>query len=167
MIRRASAVLFLALANVACNKDPVLGADVDLSAVAASSSAPSGSAPRPPVFSGPPLTRQVVAGFPACVVVKPPRQSFVCTSGDGLCFKPWRMRSVDDLDYAATEIRPSLAACLRPSLLPSSVLWATIGILPSGRICAPSFMSSDALLPQSLACAARRLRAYRFPVADV
>jgi hypothetical protein len=55
---------------------------------------------------------------------------------------------------------------LRPSLLPSSVVWATIGILPSGRICAPSFMSSEVLLPQCLACAARRLHAYRAPVAD-
>lgn len=165
MIRSASPILFLTLANVACSKDPVLGADVDLSAVAASASAPSASASHPPVFSGPPLTRQLLAGFPACVV-DPPRQAFVCSGGDGACFKTLRMRTVGDLDYAATEIRPSLAACLRPSLRPSSVVWATIGILPSGRICAPSFMSSDALQSQSLACAARRLHAYRAPVAD-
>ena len=165
MIRRASVVLFFALANFACSKDPVLGANVDLPDVVATSSAPSASASRSPVFSRPPLTQQVVAGFPACVVDLP-RQAFVCNVGDGMCFKTERMRTVGDLDYAATEIRPSLAACLRPSLLPSSVVWATIGILPSGRICAPSFMSSEVLLPQRLACAARRLHAYRAPVAD-
>ena len=71
-----------------------------------------------------------------------------------------------DEDQAVSEIRPLLAACLRPALPSSSLTWATIGILPSGRICAPSLRSSEPLPPQSLACAARRLHAYRTSVAD-
>jgi hypothetical protein len=169
MLRRASAVLVLALANVGCSKDPVLGADVDLSAAAATSSKPSASTPSPAVFSRPPLTWQVVAGFPACVVDPPPRRKRIahCKEvGEAVCWRDTeRMRTIFEEEDTVTAIRASLAACLRPSLLPSSVAWATIGILPSGRICAPSFMTSEALLPQSLACAARRLHAYRGLVA--
>jgi len=77
-----------------------------------------------------------------------------------------RQRSIFDEQDAVTALRPSLAACLRPSLPPASVVWANIGVLPSGRLCAPSFMSQGALPPQSLACAARRLQAYRAPAAD-
>jgi hypothetical protein len=165
MIRRFSVVLIFALANFACSKDPVLGANVDLSDVGATSSAPSASASRSPVLSRPPLTRHAVAGFPPCVV-DAPWPSFVCKGGGGMCSPNMRMRTVGDLEYAVTELRPLLAGCLQPSLLPSSIVWATIGIQPSGRICAPSFMSSEVLLPQCLACAARRLHMYRAPVAD-
>ncbi len=171
MSRRASAVLLLALANIACRKDPVLGADVDLPAVAAATpSEPSPPTSNAAVISSPPLTRQVLAGFPACVVDPPPRplQRIPCNGvGDGACWRnKERRRTVGDEAYVVTEIRPLLVACLRPSLLPSSLAWATIGILPSGRICAPSFASSVTLLTHSLACAARRLHAYRATVAD-
>ncbi|MEO7035901.1 MAG: hypothetical protein ABI548_18350 [Polyangiaceae bacterium] len=171
MIGRYAPVLLLALANFACSKDPVLGADVDWSAATATSSAPSASTPSPPVLSRPPLTQQVVAGFPACGVDPPPRprQYVPCEGvGDGVCWRrnTERLRTYFDEQDVATQLRPLLAACLRPSLLPSSVVWATIGILPSGRICALSFVSSMTLLPPSLACAARRLHAYRATVAD-
>ena len=169
-LRRASAVLVLALATGGCSKDPVLGADVDLSAAPATSSKPSASAPSPPVISRPLLTQQVVAGFPACVVDPPPRRQRIvgCKEvGRVLCWRyTERSRSIFDENDTVTEIRPSLVACLRPSLLPTSEVWAAIGILPSGRICAPSFLSNEALLPQSLACVARRLHAYRAPAAD-
>lgn len=168
MLRRASAVLGLALANVACSKDPVLGADVDLSAAPAPSSVPSASGR--PVFSRPPLIQQVLGGFPACVVDPPPRRQRIvgCKQvGEVICWRYIdRTRSIFDEQQVVSETRPLLAACLRPALPPSSLAWATMGILPSGRICAPSFMSSETLAPQSLACAARRLHAYRTSVAD-
>jgi hypothetical protein len=170
MLRRASAVLGLALANVACSKDPVLGADVDLTTVPAASSVPFASASARPVFSRPPLIQQLLAGFPACVIDLPPRRQRIvgCKQvGEVMCWRDIdRTRSMYDENQAVSEIRPLLARCFRPALLPSSLAWATIGILPNGRICAPSFMSSETLPPQRLACAARRLHAYRTSVAD-
>jgi hypothetical protein len=172
MMRSASAALVLAASQVACSKDPTRRAYVDLPAVPATPSKPSASAsasPSEPVFSGPPLAQQVLAGFPACVVDPPPRppEPYRCNIGSGACLRNLeRIRSVGDDQYTATELRPALAECLRPSLLPSSLVWATIPILPSGAVCAPSFASNVTFLPQSLACAARRLHAYRSTVAD-
>jgi len=170
MWRCALAVLALALANGGCSKDPVLSADVDLAADPAKSSAPSASAASPPVFSGPSLIQQVVAGFPECVVdrrARPERIAGCKERGEMTCWRDTqRRRSIFDENDARTNIQASIIACLRPALLPSSVVWVKFGILPSGRICAPSLLSTEALLPQSLACAARRLHAYRSAVAD-
>src|SRR3954468_14796352 len=117
MIRGASPVLFLVLAIGACNEDPVLGADVDLSDVALESSPPVAS--RTPSFSSPPLTRQDVPGFAGCKPAPPPRPSpyVPCAkAGDFLCLAHReRIRSIGEDDLAVTEVRPLLAACLRPS----------------------------------------------------
>jgi len=193
MLRSASAVLALALAAFACGKDPVLGADVDLSSPATTSSkpflsasasasasalVPASSPPPPPdsasspaTLARPAMTQQLLTGFPACVPDPPPRPPELIPNcqqvGNRLCLRNTeRTRSIGDDDYIALELRPLLTACVRPSLLPSSVTWVTIGVLPSGQICAPRFRSSERLKPQSLACAARTLHAYRAPVAD-
>jgi len=177
-MRRAPAALFLILASVAagasgaCRKDPVLGADVDLSAASAPSGQPSasGSASSSPKLSRPPLIQHAMTGFPACVVDPPLRQERIphCKQvRNVVCYRyPERQRTIFDENQIAMDLRLPLAACLRSSLLPSSVAWVTIGILPSGRICAPSFASSEAPSAQSLSCAAQRLHAYRATVAD-
>lgn len=161
-------VLLLALTS-ACRATPVLNDTIEETdappALAAASAIPSAA---PSGFAPPPLRANVVSfsGFPRCPPARPPEPEEPLVWLGGNAFKPPKRKPHHDDWRDLRDLGLRLETCFHATLSEPTKSAVTMGILPSGAICAPKMLSTAPLPAKCVACLAQRFRAYRFAPAD-
>ncbi len=128
------------------------------SASAVPSAAPNASA-KPPL-----LYPNVVAfsGFPLCPPPRPPEPEEPRVWISGNAFKPPKQKPHGDDWPDLRDLWLRLEPCFQRTLSEPTKSAVTMGILPSGAICAPKLASTAPLPAKCVACLRQRFGAYRF-----
>ena len=167
-----SLALSLLLSALACRATPVLNdkaeePDAPSAAASATASGVASVAPSaaPSAWSPVPVQSYPVefSGFPRCPPERPPEPPEpLVWVGPGDAFQAPKKKPHHDQFFDVHELGHRLETCLQRTVHEPARLAVTIGIEPSGKICAPQMVSTVPLAAECVACLAKRFRAYRF-----